>query len=75
MADDPEFLWRLARRCRELKSRTTITSVREHLDLMAAELEARAEAVDGEMQDTAAKAPSERQPVARSRLGRQSSGA
>ena len=40
--DDPEFLRRLARRCRDLRSRTTVEGIREHLELMAAELEVRA---------------------------------
>ena len=44
--NDPEFRLRLARRCRELMSRTTVEAVREHLDLMASELEARTEVVD-----------------------------
>jgi len=42
--NDPEFFRRLARRCRELMSRTTVEAARDHLDLMAAELEAQAEA-------------------------------
>jgi hypothetical protein len=48
MPDDPEFFWRLSRRCRELAARTTIEGVRQHLLLMAAELEARAEAAERE---------------------------
>jgi len=44
MRHDPEFLGRLARRCRDLSLGTTVERVREHLELMAAELEAEAQA-------------------------------
>ena len=47
--DNPEFNSRLARRCRELMSRTTVEGVREHLALMAAELEAQAALIDHEL--------------------------
>jgi len=49
---DPDAHRRFARRCRELMSRTTIERVREHLDLMAAELEAQAEAAERELRAT-----------------------
>ena len=47
---DAEFYRRLARRCQELRSRTIVESAREHLALMAAELEAQAEAIEHEYQ-------------------------
>src|SRR5207302_6243809 len=56
MTDDPEFLWRLARRCRELASRTSIEHVRHHLLIMADELEAQGEDAErgsGREQNTA----------------------
>ena len=47
---DSEFCRRLARRYRELQSRTFLEYVREHLALMADELDARAEAAERELQ-------------------------
>src|SRR5438045_9003164 len=50
---DAEFYRRLARRCRELGSRAAREEVRDHLDLIAADLEAQSDAAEGELQDTA----------------------
>lgn len=43
-----EFCWRLARRCRELSTRTNIERVREHLLMMAADLEAQGQVAERE---------------------------
>jgi hypothetical protein len=54
---DAGFYRRLARRCRELASRAAREEVRYHLDLIAADLEAQAEAAERELRDAADRTP------------------